>query len=253
MHLLAAFLTIPLMQPPLVSAHRGGMGNVSSNTLEQFENAIRSKTDIIEMDLRLTKDGVVVVYHDEKLDEGKNCDRAIKDYTWAEIQKCPLARSGHKIPSFEQVLARVQGRAIVDAEFKDPAVIAPAILLVQKYFAHDWTYFQTGNSRQEYAAARAADARVALQFKATTDEDMVWAASVNDQNLIIIEMDKDFVSASRIARVHDLGKFVKVNSWRYDLVQELFSAKCRHVWNMGVDIAMTNNTASCVSQKKALR
>ena len=172
MRLLAALITIPMMQPPLVSSHRGGMFNISSNTLEQFENAIQAKTDIIEMDLRLTKDGVVVVYHDENLDEGRNCDRPVKEYTWAEIQKCPLVRSGHLIPSFEQVLARVQGRVIVDAEFKDPAAIGPAILLVQKYLAHNWTYFQTGNSREEYAAARTADANVALQYKAVNDEDL---------------------------------------------------------------------------------
>lgn len=51
-------------------AHRGGAGLMPENTLPAFENAIDLGFDAAELDVRLTKDARVVVYHDAKLNPG---------------------------------------------------------------------------------------------------------------------------------------------------------------------------------------
>ena len=54
------------MQPPLVIAHQGGDGVWPGDTMYAFENAVEIGADVLEMDAHITKDGQIVLMHDEK-------------------------------------------------------------------------------------------------------------------------------------------------------------------------------------------
>ncbi|PXV93703.1 glycerophosphoryl diester phosphodiesterase [Lachnotalea glycerini] len=70
-----------------VWAHRGASGYAPENTLRAFEVAIEQKADGVELDIQLTKDGKVIVIHDEKLNRVTNGKGFVKNYTLQELKK----------------------------------------------------------------------------------------------------------------------------------------------------------------------
>ena len=69
-----------------VWAHRGASGYAPENTLEAFEMAVKQQADSVELDVQLTKDGELVVLHDETLDRTTDGKGFVKDYTLKEVQ-----------------------------------------------------------------------------------------------------------------------------------------------------------------------
>lgn len=74
------------MHPTKIYGHRGAMGEYPENTLLSFEQAIRQGADGLELDVQLTKDGEVVVIHDEKLERTTSGTGFVKDATLEEIK-----------------------------------------------------------------------------------------------------------------------------------------------------------------------
>jgi glycerophosphoryl diester phosphodiesterase len=72
---------------PLVIAHGGGQGLHPANTLVAFEQSVALGCDALEMDLRLTKDGVLVTHHDETIDRTSDGSGRVMDYTLAELKE----------------------------------------------------------------------------------------------------------------------------------------------------------------------
>ncbi|MHA2339287.1 MAG: glycerophosphodiester phosphodiesterase [Candidatus Hodarchaeales archaeon] len=75
---------------PLIIAHRGASGTFPENTIKAFQEAISSNADIIEVDLQLTKDNYVVLFHDRtvhRIFDQNLVNKSIRDYTLNELQK----------------------------------------------------------------------------------------------------------------------------------------------------------------------
>ena len=70
-----------------VWAHRGASGYAPENTLDAFQKAIDMGADGIELDVQLTKDGKVVVVHDEVIDRVSDGSGLVQDYTYEELKK----------------------------------------------------------------------------------------------------------------------------------------------------------------------
>lgn len=68
-------------------AHRGFSGKYPENTMLAFEKAIAEGVDGIELDVQLTKDGEVVIIHDEKIDRTTDREGYVVDYTYEELSK----------------------------------------------------------------------------------------------------------------------------------------------------------------------
>jgi len=77
------------LQPGFVEniAHGGGQGHAPPNTLEALQLADEMGADVLEIDLQLTKDGVLVLHHDDTLDRITDMKGLIAAKTWAELQK----------------------------------------------------------------------------------------------------------------------------------------------------------------------
>jgi glycerophosphoryl diester phosphodiesterase len=117
--LLATLSAAAYTQPrtPLVIAHRGGAQESTENTIAAFRRAVTLGAAGIETDLRLTRDGVVVVYHDEKFGrvEGlprEQQTRLISDMTYAELTARTLKpvgddAGGRRVPQLEELLGGV--------------------------------------------------------------------------------------------------------------------------------------------------
>ena len=93
-----------------IFAHRGSKGTHPENTLTSFKEAVRVGSDGIELDVHLTKDGHLVVIHDETVDRTTNGTGEIKNLTLAEIKELDAGSwfhnkyAGEKIPTLEEVL-----------------------------------------------------------------------------------------------------------------------------------------------------
>ena len=84
-------------------AHRGLHGDFPENTLPAFRLARETGVGI-ELDVRLTKDGEVVVFHDETLLRAAGLDVKISDLTYAELKAIPVFNSKETIPLFSDAL-----------------------------------------------------------------------------------------------------------------------------------------------------
>ena len=101
-------------------AHRGYYEkdqSIPENSLPAFQRAV-SKGFGVELDLQLTADGQVVVFHDDTLKRMCGVDVPVSSLTWEQLQQYTLADSGEKIPLFTQVLKVMNGRTPMIIELK---------------------------------------------------------------------------------------------------------------------------------------
>jgi glycerophosphoryl diester phosphodiesterase len=110
----------PLPFKPELIAHRGGPAYAPENTLAAFRNAIDIGVDRLEMDVQMTRDGALVIIHDETVDRTTNGNGPVAGLTLAELRALD-AGNGEKIPTFEEViaLAKAGGVALLP-EIKSP-------------------------------------------------------------------------------------------------------------------------------------
>lgn len=81
-----------------VWAHRGASGYAPENTIEAFKLAAEMNADGVELDVQLTKDGELVVIHDEKIDRTSNEEGFVKDYTLSELKSFNFNNGNEKYP-----------------------------------------------------------------------------------------------------------------------------------------------------------
>lgn len=93
-------------------AHRGFSGIYPENTMLAFEKAVEAGADGIETDVHVTKDGTIVICHDEKLDRTTNGTGFIKDCSYRELSKLD-AGLGEKIPTLVQLLDYIRNKNII--------------------------------------------------------------------------------------------------------------------------------------------
>ncbi len=103
-------------------AHRGASGHTPENTLLAFRLAIKQNADMIEIDVHQTKDGHIVVLHDEYLKTGILKKRFIKDMALKEVRK-----ANKSIPTLQQVLKLVKGKIKLNIEIKHGSGYYPDI------------------------------------------------------------------------------------------------------------------------------
>jgi glycerophosphoryl diester phosphodiesterase len=112
---------------PLVVAHRGAWRPAPQNSLEAFEEAVQLGCDAIELDVRRTLDGRVVVVHD-----ARSGIRPVAKLTHQELQ----GRARHRhAPALEEVLELVAGRIGVDLELKEDGYVEQAMAIVKRRLA----------------------------------------------------------------------------------------------------------------------
>lgn len=109
----------------IVIAHRGNHTNVPENTLASITEAIKHGVDYVEVDLRTTKDGHLVIHHDATVDRATNGKGKVNEHTLAEIKTLQVYNHNHKthrIPEFRDVLKLCKNKINIYLDFKDADV-----------------------------------------------------------------------------------------------------------------------------------
>jgi glycerophosphoryl diester phosphodiesterase len=119
------------MGRPLRIGHRGAAGHVLENTLGSIEKAIELGVDYVEIDLRLTRDGHVVVLHDPTVDRTTTGHGRIKDLTLAQVKRLKT-KDGRHVPTLEDVLKITDGRVGLMLELKIRGLAKPVTEIVER-------------------------------------------------------------------------------------------------------------------------
>lgn len=103
-----------------VAAHRGWCGKYPENTMAAFKGALTLDIDQIETDVRVTKDGELVLIHDATVDRTTNGSGLVIDYTFEELRKLD-AGNGEQIPTLVELMELVKDHPTItlDIELKE--------------------------------------------------------------------------------------------------------------------------------------
>lgn len=139
----------------LIVAHRGGAGMAPENSLLCIEKGIQVGADMVEIDIHMTRDGELVVCHDQTIDRTTTGTGRIADMALDEIRQYYLVdklgkATKERIPTLKEVLELVNGRCDLLIEIKRTEDIYQGIEqklldLIQAYHASEWTVVQSFN------------------------------------------------------------------------------------------------------------
>ena len=116
-----------------IYAHRGASGYAPENTLRAFALAADMGADGVELDVQISKDGRLVVFHDDELSRLTGFTGSVADYTYAELCRMPVihavdATERDVAPLLEDVLALLRERGLsVNIELKNSRAAFPAL------------------------------------------------------------------------------------------------------------------------------
>ena len=104
-----------------VVSHRADWRNAPENSLQAIQNCIDMGVDMVEIDLKKTKDGQLVLMHDKLIDRTMNGKGCPEDYTLAELKAMKLRngaghKTRHQIPTFEEVMELCKGKIMVNVD-----------------------------------------------------------------------------------------------------------------------------------------
>jgi len=101
-----------------VVGHRGAAGEEPENTIRSIMRAIECGADFVEVDVRSTRDGVLVLLHDETLDRTTNGSGLLREHTFDKIRNLDAGK-GERIPKVDEVLEFVKGKCKLLLELKE--------------------------------------------------------------------------------------------------------------------------------------
>jgi glycerophosphoryl diester phosphodiesterase len=107
----------------IVVAHRGDWRNAPENSLKAIQNCILMGADVVELDIRMTRDSVLVLMHDETIDRTTTGNGVINDMTYDTLQKFYLKNGAsmateHKVPTFKEALLLSKNKIWIDMDIK---------------------------------------------------------------------------------------------------------------------------------------
>jgi glycerophosphoryl diester phosphodiesterase len=123
-----AFLDRPV---PFGFAHQGGTDVAPGNTMAAFEHAVSLGYTYLETDVRVTSDGVLVVFHDDDLEPATGVAGTIEERSWEEVSRLRVGGE-HPIPRFVDLVDRFPD-ARLNIDPKADSAVDPLVAIVQEH------------------------------------------------------------------------------------------------------------------------
>lgn len=127
----------------LLVVHRGANKVAPENTLSSLLKAYEQGADMVEMDIRQTKDGEFVLMHDARVNRTTNGKGKIKKMTLEEVRKLDAGSwfskeyAGEKVPTLREILQAAKGKVGVDLDIKKAHIPSLIKLLEEEGYLHD--------------------------------------------------------------------------------------------------------------------
>lgn len=192
----------------LTCAHRGDSSRFTENTLVAIKSALTAGADIVEIDIRLTSDGKVVVLHDETLERIWGVNQNINQTPWVEVKT--LGHGERRIPLLTEVLelfANSSAVLLIDMDQPDPA--AAAVEIVRNSAAKiAWCGDLSG---MEIVRSLDQEAVIWLPWDS---RELPTAADIAILKPAVINSHYSYISQPMVDAIHALG--CKVAIWTVD-------------------------------------
>ena len=224
---------------PLVTYHRGDCSIAPENTIPAFRSAIRKGGDRIELDVQMSRDGVVVVTHDTSLKRCTGKNAKVYDLTFAEIEALDAGRwfssrfADTRIPTLEQVLQLCRGRIGRNVEIKSsaatPALEAETVRLLREYGFDSSNCVITSQSYETLHKVKALAPEYPTGY--------ILALGVGNYydlpDADFFSVETTFITSGMVNAVHLRGK--TVSAWTIDREKV-----ATHMLELGVDDLITD-------------
>lgn len=129
-----------------IIGHRGARGLAPENTIAGLQKALEHHVDELEFDVRVAKDGVVILHHDPYVTDPDGQRRAITEHTYDQLKR-------HKkdLATLEEVLDTLGHEVVLHVEVKRGVRIQPIVKLISKRLENSWKpeYFLLGSKSQK--------------------------------------------------------------------------------------------------------
>lgn len=214
-------------------AHRGDPVHERENTMPAFTAAVALGADMVELDLRRTRDDEIVVLHDQTLRRLWGVDASVGDLDLAEVAS--IGDGDVRIPALREVLAVVRAPLMVD--FTRREVVPGAVDAVREAGALERSLFVTGNVEAlRLVRGLSTEARIGL----------TWLHGSAPPLPLLEELGAEFwnpmfglVTPEGVAEVHAAG--LKVSTWTVDEPDDM-----TRVVEAGVDAVVSNRVEELV-------
>ena len=202
---------------PLVQAHRGGRFEYDDNALGGFKMCRSRGIKGFELDVRYTKDCVLVVMHDESLDRTTNGKGRVEDTTFSDLCKLRLKKSSEQVPALSEVLMLMSGREDIFIEiemkaypssFYTPEVLAEycrALNAAAKAALKPGTYAFTCFNTNTLATMRRADPSAPIGYIVGTGLTEEHIATAKSLGCCGIAPRLSKTTKEMVARAHEEG------------------------------------------------
>ena len=231
------------MTKPLIIAHRGDSSRALENSPAAFRLALSIPVDMIELDIRMSRDHQLFVLHDEKT--GRTCDRDMHiEKATAEEIAAVLLRNGEPIPTLNDVLGLVAGRAGLNLEIKSEGAGA----LTAAHLAG--SDYKGGVLISSFKEREVLDARRVLPDVPVSGIFDIFAPSevraYQDRGYRFISLNRKTVTDDLVLALHERN--IKVYVWTVDEEDEM-----KKLIDWGVDGIYSNRPVALKEVIGALR
>jgi glycerophosphoryl diester phosphodiesterase len=224
-------------------AHRGASGHCPENTRAAFLRAIELDADMVELDCQITRDGAVVVIHDETLERTTNGRGRVRDHTLKEIKRLDAGSwfrrefAGEEVLTLEEAVEILRGRVGLNLEIKgaDP----PGRLEIQcvgivrsLHFSRETVFSSFSLPRMRLVRDLADDARIGILMNAGEPWTAAFALGA-ELGAEAVHAERSLVSATAVGEAHQRGLEVRV--WSVNRPSEMESLAV-----LGVDAIFTD-------------
>ena len=216
-----------------VIAHRGDSVGARENTPAAFASAVALGADMVELDLRRTRDGAIVVLHDQSLLRLWGVDASVGELDWAEVAGLRSADDEDaRIPLLSEVLRALPLPLMVD--FTRREVVEGALTAVEAAGALERSLFVTGNvPALRLLRGRSGEARLGLTWTEAGDVPVALLEELKAEYWNPMSL---LVRPDAVETVHEMG--LQVSCWTVDDPEEM-----GRVCSTGVDAVVTNRVA----------
>ena len=118
---------------PIAIGHRGSPASAPENTLAGYRHALDAGVDMIEVDVRVTRDGQVVLVHDGTVDGSTSGHGEVASLSFDYVRGLDAGAhrgdefAGERVPTLSEALRAVRGRAMLNLDVKDGAAVGPMV------------------------------------------------------------------------------------------------------------------------------
>ncbi|WP_341224974.1 glycerophosphodiester phosphodiesterase family protein [uncultured Arcticibacterium sp.] len=238
----------------LVAAHRAAHNFAPENSLLAVENAIREGIDIIEIDIKTSKDGIPMLMHDGTIDRTTNGTGKLENYTFEELRMLRLKNvdgtlSEHQIPTLAEVFQLTKGHILIDLDLKLKN-IKPVIAEVQKSAMQSQVFFFDSDYGVLKKIKRI-DPSLYLMPRTHSDKEVAKAIRIFDP--VIVHIDPSFYTKALVDDLKAKNIKVWINAFG-DVDKSLTSGSSKRLMDFlknGANVLQTDQPEKMISALKA--